>query len=110
MDTWMSNEEIVETLKSMVFGKQAFEKFGAKERHALNKAWNIIDQYEQRLKSDMVFMLTDLQLEIMEQVIDEPAPNGTNAEMACYNGGLLKSHDLIQEKIDKLKEESKVEK
>ena len=41
--TPMSNDEIVENLKTMGFGKQAFERFNAKERETLDKAWNIID-------------------------------------------------------------------
>ena len=58
--TPMSNEEIVENLKTMTFGKQAYERFNAKERETLDRAWNIIDQYENRLKADMVAMLTEI--------------------------------------------------
>ena len=102
IDTWMSNEEIVETLKSMVFGKQAFERFNAKERNTLDKAWNMIDQYEQRLKSDMVNMLTEIQVEIEEY---EPkwAENDEQAQASLRTWDDFT--DLIQEKIDKLKKE-----
>lgn len=65
----MSKEEIVDTLKTMVFGVQAFERFNAKERETLDKAWNIIDQYENRLKADMVAMLTEIQLECEENTV-----------------------------------------
>lgn len=34
----LSREEVVETLKTMVFGLQAFERFNAKEREALDYA------------------------------------------------------------------------
>ena len=62
----MSKEEIVDTLKTMVFGVQAFDRFNAKERETLDKAWNIIDQYENRLKADLVAMLEEFDLELSE--------------------------------------------
>ena len=93
--TPMSNDEIVENLKTMVFGVQAFERFNAKERETLDKAWNIIDQYETRLKADMVAMLQDLDLQIDES--------------AAYNLGVAKVQRLIRDKIDKLKENKEVE-
>ena len=49
--------------------------------------------YETRLKADMVAMLTDLQLEIEE--LD--TPNNSDAYMTCS--------EVIQQKIDKLKED-----
>lgn len=94
----MSKEEIVDTLKTMVFGVQAFERFNAKEREALDKAWNIIDQYEARLNADMVAMLTEIQLKLEELKsydIDEVI-----SKKAC---------DIIQQKIDALKAESEGE-
>lgn len=60
----MSNDEIVENLKTMVFGVQAFERFNAKERETLDKAWNIIDEYENRLKDDMLAILEKIRDEI----------------------------------------------
>ena len=62
----MNKEEIVNTLKTMVFGVQAFERFNAKERETLDKAWNLIDQYEARLKADMVAMLEEFDLSLSE--------------------------------------------
>lgn len=50
------------------------------------------DQYEARLKADMVAMLTELQLEIEE--LD--TPNNGSAYMDCV--------EIIQQKINKLKE------
>ena len=48
------------------------------------------DQYEQRLKADMVAMLEDLDLQIDES--------------AAYNLEVAKIQRLIRDKIDKLKE------
>jgi len=87
----MSKEEIVDTLKTMVFGVQAFERFNAKERETLDKAWNIINQYETRLKADMVAMLEEFDLELSEY----------------EDADLIRVEYIrqdIQEKIDKLKE------
>ena len=55
------------------------------------------DQYEQRLKADMVAMLTEIQLEI-EELKNEPA--------CChhYKRGVNRSSDIIQQKIDDLKD------
>lgn len=97
----MSKEEIVDTLKTMVFGVKAFERFNAKEREALDKSWNMIDQYEARLKADMVAMLTDMKDELKHCEI-------TGLWKANYregfNDGVSKSLDVIQQKINELKE------
>ena len=50
------------------------------------------DQYEARLKADMVAMLTELQLEIEEKATE-----------ICDDGWWLTYNWLIQQKIDKLK-------
>jgi FtsZ-binding cell division protein ZapB len=52
------------------------------------------DQYEARLKADMVAMLTEIQLEIEE--LD--TPNNGSAYMDCV--------EIIQQKIDALKGEN----
>lgn len=54
------------------------------------------DQYENRLKADMVAMLTEIQLEI-EELKDDPT--------FChhYKRGVNRSSDIIQQKIDALK-------
>jgi len=103
--TPMSREEIVETLKTMVFGVQAFERFNAKERETLDKAWNIIDQYENRLKADMVAMLTDFLMDIEENT----SINATNSDER--NGKRLMRIEIIEmfeQKINSLKENSDV--
>ena len=87
----MGKEEIVDTLKTMVFGVQAFERFNAKERETIDKAWNLIDQYEARLKADMVAMLEELDLQIDES--------------AAYNLEVAKVQRLIRDKINILKEQ-----
>ena len=105
----MSKEEIVDTLKTMVFGVQALERFNAKERETLDKAWNLIDQYEQRLKADMVAMLTELQLEIEELPTNRIAITDSSG-LICYGYKEYKptaevASKIIQQKIDELKEQ-----
>lgn len=97
----MSKEEIVENLKTMGFGKQAFERFNAKERETLNEAWNIIDQYENCLKADMVDMLTEIQTEIEGQC---KIPNNC-ASAYDWNNGVYACYKVIQQKINSLKSE-----
>lgn len=92
----MSREEVVETLKTMVFGVQAFKRFNAKERETLDKAWNIINQYDNRLKADLVAMLTEIQMEIEES---------DNCGKA-FHLGLQMASNIIQQKINALKENS----
>lgn len=43
----MNREEVIENLKSMVFGKQAFERFNAEERETLDRAWNMLEERKQ---------------------------------------------------------------
>ena len=56
------------------------------------------DQYEARLKADMVAMLTEIQLEI-----EEMAHYKTNDDLT-FVVDLKVLNDLIEQKIDKLKE------
>ena len=37
----------------------------------------------------------DIKAEIKANILDEPATNGTNGEMACYNSGLLTTLEII---------------
>ena len=83
----------------MVFGVQAFERFNAKERETLDKAWNIIDQYENRLKADLVAMLSEIQLEIEEESW------GTRLDGLEPAVDIVDVNMIIQQKIDKLKGE-----
>ena len=55
--------------------------------------------YENRLKADMVAMLTEIQLEIEE--LDNPL----DYDFEGYNQCAVDCQKLIQQKIDKLKEE-----
>lgn len=100
----MSKEEIVDTLKTMVFGVQAFERFNAKERETLDKAWNIIDQYEARLKADMAAMLTDIQLECEENTVRwyVGRVDGKSDDVVLIET----LNEIIQQKINALKGES----
>lgn len=55
------------------------------------------DQYETRLKADLVAMLTEIQLEIEEYKED-------TENYSDYNAGLRQGIYAIQQKIDKLEE------
>ena len=55
------------------------------------------DQYEARLRADMVAMLTELQQEIDEKATE-----------LCDDGWWLTYNDIIQQKIDALKVENKM--
>lgn len=57
-------------------------------------------EYENRLKADMVAMLTELQAEIEE--IEKPLCHSATYAKGCVDKGRIEG--LIQEKIDKLKE------
>ena len=46
-------------------------------------------------------MIDDVKAEIKKNILDEPVENGTNAEMACYNGGLLKCLEIIDKRTGK---------
>ena len=63
----------------------------------MRKYQKIKADYENRLKTDMVAMLTEIQLEI-EELKNEPA--------CCqhYKRGVNQSSDIIQQKINSLKE------
>ena len=39
----MPTKEVIENLKTMVFGAQAFERFNAKERETLSEAWQMLE-------------------------------------------------------------------
>ena len=95
--TPMSNDEIVENLKTMVFGVQAFDRFNAKERETLDKAWNIIDQYENRLKADMVAMLEDLKQDFIAEAY------GIEMDCTDYVVNVADIDKVIQEKINEIK-------
>ena len=65
------------------------------------------DQYEARLKADMVAMLTDIQLEIHE--LENPYPHDYDnllplAQHNAFYDAKSTIEDLVEQKIDKLKE------
>ena len=97
----MSKEEIVENLKTMVFGVQAFERFNAKERETLDRAWNIIDQYENRLKADMVAMLTDFLMDIEENTSINSDDGHERNGKRLMRTEIIK---MLEDKINSLKE------
>ncbi|MBR4377304.1 MAG: hypothetical protein IKP50_00240 [Bacilli bacterium] len=58
------------------------------------------DQYEARLKADMVAMLTEIQLEIEDTGAYEQEVNGKTE----YLKGINYAYSVIQQKINELKE------
>ena len=46
-------------------------------------------------------VLEDIKTEIKQNILDKPAKNGTNGEMACYNSGLLTTFEIIEKYISK---------
>lgn len=65
--------------------------------------------YENRLKADMVAMLSEIQLEIEEEKQDTKHLHYNDLENAeSYNNGIDNCIDIIQQKIDKCKAESEV--
>ena len=65
------------------------------------------DQYEARLKADMIAMLTELQLEIEEIEIDCPFGFEPVSKTAAFYDGVSTSSKVIQQKIEQLKGENK---
>ena len=62
--------------------------------------------YENRLKADMVAILTDIQLEIEEQSLTHSEDNILSEWGLGYNHSVERCGELIQQKIDKCKAES----
>ena len=62
------------------------------------------DQYEARLKADMVAMLTEIQTEIDEIELDLPFGFEPATKTEAFYQGVSASEKVIQEKIEKLKE------
>ena len=73
------------------------------ERATVDAVVLIMEQYEARLKEDLVAMLTDIQLEIEEIEMSNNVPFGFEPVNKFYEG-ISASSKLIQQKIDKLKE------
>lgn len=63
--------------------------------------------YENRLKADMVAMLTEIQLEIEENQIIAPQDTFYDKKLdGQFNKGIFKASEIIQQKINKLKEQN----
>lgn len=60
------------------------------------------DQYETRLKADMIAMLTDLQLDVEGQKFD------VHIDKDVWNDAIGVCSDLIQQRINELKENTDV--
>jgi len=66
------------------------------------------DQYEARLKADMLAMLTEIQTEIEEyDVIGNHSTGSYDADLynGAYSDGMARASSIIQQKIDKLRGE-----
>ena len=70
-----------------------------KECDWYNGEWISKDQYETKLKADMMTMLTEIQLEI------EESPCKHSDRFGDYSDGVQKGIDIIQQKINKIKGE-----
>jgi hypothetical protein len=97
----MSIEQIIKYLPAPICGSTFVGKEKQKEYDAhdlaiiiMRKYQQLQSDYENRLKADMVAMLTEIQLEIEE--LD--TPNNGSAYMDCV--------EIIQQKIDALKGEN----
>lgn len=65
------------------------------------------DEYENRLRADMVAMLTEIQLEIEEEKTNTEHLHYDELEQAeNYNNGVDNCNDIIQQKINTIKAES----
>ena len=75
--------------------------------NTMRKYQQLKANYEDRLKADMVAMLTELQLEIEEEKLSTKHLHYNELEQAeSYNSSNNDCIDLIQQKIDSLKAES----
>lgn len=80
-----------------------------KECDWYNGVWVSKDQYEARLKTDLKAILVELQLEIEEIKPLEPQGDWEDWQYGCLHGLELmqdKCLRIIQQKIDKLKEQN----
>jgi len=68
--------------------------------HTMKKYQMIQADYENRLKADLVAMLTEIQLEIAEKFNDRPFSYNHHQRTEFYRD----IDEVIQQKIDKLKE------
>lgn len=88
--------------KSEYFIK-ADDLFSAPTVEAIPKA-----DYENRLKADMQAILTELQLKIEENQIIAPQDTFYDKKLdGQFNRGIFKASEIIQQKINSLKEDSK---
>lgn len=65
------------------------------------------DQYKAKLKADLMAILTEIQLEIEEQSLTHSEDNILSEWGLGYNHSVERCGELIQQKIDKLKEVEK---
>ena len=95
------NEEILKTDAKEIDVDSAWIKHWENVVKSLDVAIDTMRKYQQlqadyenRLKADMVAMLTEIQLEIDEKATE-----------LCDDGWWITYNDIIQQKIDKLKED-----
>ena len=104
----MTNEEqqIKAEIEAQLFLKN--HNIDYYERATVDAVVLIMEQYEQRLKADMVAMLTEIQMEYSEYASVWMEWNNTMSKEQIAEKALKASKyrmiDLLQQKIDKLKE------
>lgn len=78
--------------------KELEKEFFDSLEEKLGKADIAFRAYE-RGKNDMLSVINDIKAEIKKSILDEPVENGTNSEMACYNGGILTCLEIIDKHL-----------
>lgn len=92
------------TIKQLSNSIKVLQKANSEIAEAYDK---LKDEYENRLKADMVAMLTEIQLEIEEEKTNTEHLHYDELEQAeNYNNGIDNCNDIIQQKINSLKSES----
>ena len=94
LNDWEKFPMNASVLTSSAFGAWLLRRDERRDK-AIPKA-----DYENRLKADMVAMLTEIQLEIKEQFNDRPFSYNHHQRTEFYRD----VDQIIQQKIDKLKE------
>lgn len=90
-------------LNSRVLTSSAFGAWLLRRDERRDKAIPKAD-YEQRLKLNMMYILIDLQMEILKELYTVDTCDCFSREQIVWNNALYKIGDIIQEKINALKD------
>ena len=91
------------TIKQLSNSIKVLQKANSEIAEAYDK---LKADYENRLKTDLVAILTEIQLEIEEQSLTHSEDNILSEWGLGYNHSVERCGELIQQKIDKCKAES----